>query len=357
MEKLTGRIFDKNHLCEHKKRAHTCVYEKKVVPLRPKLSLYTRMSTKKQIVLLVILLIAGNISVMGQYRRRGGLADGDHYHFGYISGHVGYSILDTHATGVMPMGKVGGGVGIGYEYRNSGLWANVGMQFSMHRSELRLDPYTVEHAGEMRLTSSDILSGTMLYNVSQTDVIEWNFIDIPVLFGYYTHGFHVGIGLKLSYAINPRSTTKGSYELSFKPSLYDAVYRNLPDRGLTTYEFSSGENNRLNIGAGLIGEIGYDLLSSLPSNSGICHVLKLSFYFEYGLNNSNKGGDKSRFELPAPNDNGKANAKDVIFNPYLNTADSPGRTVPFFAGAKITYMIGGSRTARRGFHHGCMCYN
>ena len=315
------------------------------------------MKRRNQIVVLVAMLLVSSLSAWGQYRRRGGLADGDHYHFGYISGHVGYSILDTHATGVMPMGKVGGGVGLGYEYRNSGLWANVGLQMSFHRSELRLDPYTVDHSGQMRLTSTTVLPGTMHYTVEQTDQIEWNFFDVPILFGYYTHGFYIGAGLKLSYALSAKTHSKGTYELSFSPELYDATYKNMPERGLTTYEFETKEKNRMNIGCSLIGEIGYDLLSSLPTNSRLCHVLKLGFYFEYGLNNYNKGGDKNRFELPAPNDNGEASAKGVVFNPYLNTKDSPSRVVPFFAGAKLTYMIGGSRTARSGFHHGCMCYN
>ena len=209
----------------------------------------------------------------------------------------------------------------------------------------------------MRLTGTTILEGTMHYNVDQTDVIEWNFFDVPILFGYYTHGFHFGAGVKISYALSANSRTKGTYELTFTPDLYDATYSNIPDRGLTTYTFENVQANKLNVGASLIGEIGYDLLSSMPSNSSLCHVLKLSFYIEYGLNNFNKGGDNDRFELPKPNDKGEAQAKDITFNAYLNTAESPNRVVPFFAGAKLTYMIGGSRTARRGFHHGCMCYN
>lgn len=313
---------------------------------------------RTQIVILAAIMLLSAIPSWGQYRRRrGGLADGDHFHFGYVSGHVGYSILDTRATGVMPAGSVGGGVGIGYEYRNSGLWANIGVQYSMHRSSLKLDPYVIEHKGYMR-DGAMKRNGMFLYDVEQTDLIEWNFIDVPILFGYYTHGFHIGAGLKLSYAINANSRTKGTYNLRFKPSDYQIdAYENMPERGLTVYEFENVQPNRLNINCGLIGEIGYDLLSSAPAYGSICHVLKLSFYFEYGLNNSNKGGDKQRFELPAPDDKGEAKAKDVVFNPYLNTEASPVRTVPFFAGAKLTYMIGGSRTARSGFHHGCMCYN
>ena len=295
----------------------------------------------------------------GQYRgrRRGGLAEGDHYHFGYVSGHVGYSILDTHAKGVMPAGNVGGGVGLGYEYRNSGLWANVGLQLSFHRSTLKLDPYTTDYPGILKNGNTDI-NGTLHYNINQKDIIEWNFVDVPILFGYYTHGFHVGAGIKLSYALNGKSKTAGTYELTFSPTLFQTEpWANMPDRGLTEYKFETIQNNRINVGASLIGEIGYDLLSSLPTHSRLCHILKLSFYFEYGLNNYNKGGDKERFELPPFDDDGHARAKEVVLNSFLNTEASPARTVPFFAGAKLTYLIGGSRTARAGFHKGCMCYN
>ena len=315
---------------------------------------------KKHSIILFGFLLLGVILSDAQaqaYRRRGGgLAAGDHYHFGYVSGHVGYSLLDTRAKGVVPVGKVGGGFGLGYEYRNSGLWANLGVQFSMHRSKLQFDPYTISHEGKLR-DGNLMREGILLYDVKQVDEIQWNFIDVPILFGYYTHGFHVGAGIKVSYALNPKSATTGTYNLRFHEEITDAILENLPDRGLKEYPFGSSQANRLNVGASLIGEIGYDLLSSMPSSSRLCHVMKLSFYFEYGLNNYNKGDEKARFELPSPNDKGEAPATGVVFNAYLNTADGSARTVPFIAGVKLTYMIGGSRTARSGFHHGCMCYN
>ena len=320
---------------------------------------------KKVVFALMAVLLVSQPS-WGQYRgrRRGGLADGDHYHFGYISGHVGYSILDSHSKGVMPAGNAAGGFGVGYEYRNSGLWANVGLQMSFHRSRLKLDPYTTDHPGKLLVGTDDLgkpkyLDGTLHYTITQKDVIEWNFLDVPILFGYYTHGFHVGAGIKLSYALKGTSKSTGNYSLTFSPDLFQTEpWENMPDRGLTDYAFETKQDNRINVGASLIGEIGYDLLSSVPTNSRLCHVMKLSFYFEYGLNNFNKGGDKQRFELPAFDDDGHARAKDVVLNSFLNTEASPARTVPFFAGAKITYLIGGSKTARSGgFHRGCMCYN
>ena len=322
-----------------------------------------------RMMVLLLVMMTGILPSWGQYRRKGGLADGDHYHFGYVSGHVGYSMLSMHGVGVMPTGNVGGGVGFGYEYRNSGLWANIGLQLSFHRSQLNRDPYSTythnsdpnydpfEDPNNEPYIGLDMQgkSALFIYDVNQTDEIEWNFIDVPILFGYYTHGFHFGAGLKLSYALSARSRTRGSYELkAMNEDYYPVIFQDKPEVGYTTYPIQSNiQDNRLNIGVGLIGEIGYDLLSSAPFNSRICHVLKLSFYFEYGLNNLAKGNESTMRSLEV----NRQDVRQATINPYLNTIDSPGRTVPFFAGAKITYLIGGSRTARSGFHHGCMCYN
>lgn len=277
-----------------------------------------------------------------------GILDGDNYHFGYVSALVGYSMLDSHSAGLMSVGACGGGIGVGYEFRNSGLWTNLGLQLSFHRSSLNLDPYTIDYEG----LDTQGKAATLHYRINQKDNIEWNFLDVPILVGYYTHGFHVGAGLKLSYALSPKTHSVGTYNLSATNHDLSVTFSNMPEHGYTDYPFNSQQDNRLNIGVGLIGEIGYDLLSSMPSMSRLCHVLKLSFYFEYGLNNIAKEWETPQSAIvPEQRDATKAQVY-----PYLNTLSTAQRIVPFFAGAKITYMIGGSRTARSGFHHGCMCY-
>jgi len=316
----------------------------------------TLTSAQAMRLVLALVMLLTTLPTWGQYRRRGGLADSDHYHFGYVSGHMGYSMLVSHAVGVMPSGGFGGGVGLGYEYRNSGLWANIGLQFSFHRSSLRIDEYnTMNEADQDYYRGYDTQGRAAIfhYRVNQTDKIEWNFLDVPVLFGYYTHGFHFGAGVKLSYAISSRTRATGIYNLSATNENYNVIFADKPEEGYRDYAFDSKDANRLNIGASILGEIGYDLLSSAPFNSSICHVLKLSFYIEYGLNNLAKGNE-TLVRLVEKNGN---LANQVKINPYLNTVSAPSRTVPFFTGVKFTYLIGGSRTARRGFHHGCMCYN
>jgi hypothetical protein len=287
--------------------------------------------------------------------------DGDDFHFGYISGSVGYSMLQTRLPNVMPHGAVGGAVGAGYEFRNSGLWANIGVQFSFHRSKLMIDEYTREITADpdnnRYVFDTQGKEVTLRYRVNQTDEIEWNYLDVPLMVGYYIRGFHIGGGIKISYAINPQTRSKGTYELSGIYDAYPTPFSDMPERGYTTYEFENKVANQLNVGASLIGEIGYDLLSSMPTRSRICNVLKLAFYFEYGLNSQIRKRDTPQESIVTMTNSSVNPATQMIVNPYMNTFTEAGRTVPFFTGVKLTYMIGGSRTARVGMHHGCMCYN
>ena len=317
-----------------------------------------RQKTSQRPVLRMLLIVVGMIlavSAQGQSwkRHHSAFEDGDDFHFGYISGSVGYSMLQTTIQNAMPEGNVGGAVGLGYEFRNSGLWANLGVQMSFHRSSLLVDPYTVSKPGQDTQGKAVMLQ----YRVKQTDKIEWNYIDVPLMAGYYVRGFHIGAGIKISYALNPKTTSSGTYNLGGLYDGYDKVIENV-GHGYQEYEFKNTVKNQLNVGVSLIGEIGYDLLSSMPTRSRICHVLKLAFYFEYGLNTQLRGWDGAPQERVAPNSTALPTpATNVTINPYLNTFDPPKRAVPFFTGVKLTYMIGGSRTARVGMHHGCMCYN
>lgn len=303
----------------------------------------------------VILFSIVPVNAQTWQRRRGSSQRADDYHFGYISGSVGYSMLHTQITGAMPKGSVGGAVGIGYEFRNSGFWANVGAQMSFHRSTLAIDEYSRSYPG--RDTQGKEV--TLIYRINQTDELQWNYIDVPIMAGYYVRGFHIGAGVKISYALNPKTRSYGIYNVSGKYEQYAEPFVNMPDRGYTDYEYNNVNVNQLNVGASLIGEIGYDLLSSVPTSSRFCNVLKLAFYIEYGLNNQLRKWDVPQ-EPIQPKNTGAAYVPidQVSINPHVNTFAKPARTVPFFTGVKLTYMIGGSRTARvGGIHHGCMCYN
>ena len=311
---------------------------------------------------LVVLVAAPMSARRGYY----GASASDNYHFGYISGTVGYSMLQTRMTSVLPKGNVGGAIGAGYEFRNSGFWTSVGVQLSFHRSSLIIDEYNTRNEADQspyRGFDTQGHSTTFHYRVNQVDEMNWNFLDVPIIFGYYVKGFHLGAGIKVSYALNPKTHSFGTYNLSATNDHYNVTFEDMPDRGYTDYRFDNKYDNHLNVGVSAIGEIGYDLLSKARVRSSMCHVLRMSFYFEYGINNYLREWDGAGRRVMIPTDaaTGKPTedgARNAIINPYINTFTNPARTVPFYTGVKLTYMIGGNphmhqSSAREG---GCMCY-
>lgn len=274
----------------------------------------------------------------------------DNYHFGYITGGVGYTSLQEEVPDLTPIGGVGGFVGLGYEFRKDGFWMSVGAQLNFHESEADLENYREDHSGYDTQGKEVMLH----YSIKERDRQRWRFVEIPIMAGWYFHGFHIGIGPKISYAIDSRSTSGGEYTLSATNELYGIEFKDMPERGYTTYPFEGEHKCTLRPLVSLVGEIGYDVLSSVPTRSTVCHVLKVGFYFEYGLNNLVTPVSTNKRLIINPND-----ATDVTVNPYFASGMTERyRVVPFFTGVKLTYLIGGSRTARSGgFHTGCHCYN
>lgn len=326
-------------------------------------NIHTRMINKqlsftavqRLILIGLVVLLAAPMNARSSYGR-GGMDAYGNYHFGYISGTVGYSMLHTNITSALPQGNLGGAAGIGYEFRNSGLWASVGIQLSFHRSSLIIDEYNTRNEPDQTPYRGYDTQGhktTFHYRVNQVDELQWNFLDVPLMFGYYVKGFHFGAGIKVSYALNPYSRTKGTYNLSATNDNYDVTFEDMPDRGYTDYAFDQTYQNRLNVGVGLLGEIGYDLLSKARQSGGMNHILKLSFYVEYGLNNHLRDWDSAEKRV-APNPD---NMRNASIYPYLNTFAHPTRTVPFYTGIKLTYLIGGNPNIKYSSSHtGCMCY-
>ena len=303
------------------------------------------------VLIAVIYAMPANAQYKTNVRNKGGYTSGgDNYHFAYISGGVGYSALECADPALTTRGGAGGFIGAGYEFRLHGLWLSAGAQMSFHNSEAGLGSYRIDRAG-YDTQGKEVM---FHYNIEERDLQDWKFVEIPIMIGWYFHGFHIGAGPKVGYAIDSRVTAYGTYELSGTNELYGIEFRNMPEQGYTTYDYLNKENKaELNTLVSLVGEVGYDLLSSVPTRSSICHVLKVAFYFEYGLNNLVKPvATSNRTEF-------SNNATKIKVNPYLASGmTEPYRIVPYFTGVKFTYLIGGSKGYRAGgFHKGCHCYN
>ena len=311
-----------------------------------------RMKWVKYIV--VIAMLAGSIlPANARYFRRAGNVSGlggDNYHFGYICGGLGYTSLQEAVPDFTPSGNLGGLVGFGYEFRNNSLWVSAGLQLEFHRSHATLDTYKYNHSGYDTQGKEVMLH----YTIEEQDQQKWQFIEIPIMVGWYFKGFYVGAGPKIGYSLNSSIVATGTYELSATNELYNIEFKNMPDHGYTTYEFEGEHVASLKPMISLIGEIGYDVLSAVPTRSQLCHVLKVGFYFEYGLNSMVEPvSTNTRIAIDPKN------ATSVQINPYLASGMTEKyRVVPFYTGVKVTYLVGGSRTARAsGYHRGCNCYN
>ena len=314
-----------------------------------KLKLFTMRRIHLTIIIISLLAV---LPADAQYYRRNGAygSHGDNYHFGYISGGAGYTSLQCDVPDLTPKGGVGGLVGFGYEFRNNGLWLSVGVQAGFHRSRAILESFREDINGYDTQGKEAVLH----YDVKEKDTHRWIFVEIPLEVGYYFHGFHIGAGPKIGYPLSSRVNATGTYELSATNELYGIEFHDMPDHGYTTYDFNSNSKASLRPLFSIVGEVGYDVLSSVPTRSRICHILNISFYFEYGLNSLvSPVSSNKRLDID-PN-----NATSVKVNPYFAAGMTDKyRVVPYFTGVKVTYLIGGSKTARAGgYHKGCQCYN
>lgn len=273
----------------------------------------------------------------------------DNYHFGYVSAGLGYTSLSYKSGDISVKGDIGYLAGLGYEFRRHHLWVSAGLQFQRLGSELDLKQYSyVPTVGGMDNLGRRVKE--YRYTVNQHDKQNWMTLDIPLMVGYYNNGFYMGAGFKVAFPVHSTGTVTGTYDID---AIYDRYVGTITDMHYyKTYPYEGqADSYSLRPMFSIIGEIGYDFLALLTTNSHICHVLKLGLYFEYGLR-SVKTSPLAESLTINPD-----NITDVVINPYFATESGTGKwTVPYLVGAKLTYMIGGSRSATATWHKGCQCY-
>ena len=296
----------------------------------------------------LLLLFIVPVGLMAQYKSRT-----DNYHFVFISLSGGYSSFADNISEVSAYGGFGAAAGFGYEFRHEGFWMNVGGQFRLHNSGANVDEYVLSLEGLD--TQAERKPVTLQYRFHQHDEHHLTSIDIPVMFGYYYQGFYLGAGGKASIAMSSVMNTQGDFDLRY---IYPQ-YVDMPTPPADNSVFSSSSKVNLNVGGSLIGEVGYDILATQRTRGNVCNILKIGFYFEYGINSivSNAVGTP-RISFPYTNENGETIATRPEVKPYYAAEMTNARVVPYYLGAKITYMFGGSRTGATGtWHRGCQCYD
>lgn len=323
---------------------------------------------KKTLLLTVVLLCLPGL-MAGQARWRKKTDKHDDYHFMYASFGVGYSSLTAPQVKGTIQGDYGALVGAGYEFRHGGFWMSVGGQVSEMNNRIHLEPYTfgsfdpsegITIPGVIEKADHTTANVLMQYEIMQTDQNRWHMGEVPIMLGLYKQGFYIGAGVKVGFAFKSSSTAMADYTVKYQ---FDR-YVGHPDFGYSdqVYGYSHKLEANFRPQVAIIGEVGYDILSLIPTRSLYCHVLKVGFYWEAGVT-SMRQKDITYMEQNMIWQNPATNRKEVMINPYLMSKIPDGNAnkemvAPFLTGVKITYMFGGSRTGSHGtMHKGCQCYN
>lgn len=298
----------------------------------------------KRLLIIVMAFLSLAVSAKNRYSIKE-----DNYHFGYVSVGGGYTSLSSRSDAISIKGGLGYQFGLGYEFRKHGFWINAGLQLQNLSSSLTVQEHQyVSPTGGMDHYGNEVKE--YRYTINQQDKQNWKTLDIPIMAGYYTNGFYVGAGLKFAFPIHNTSTISGSYDIDAVYERYDGIVSDM--LYYKTYPYESKSNSySIRPMFSVLGEIGYDVLSSMGNNGRICHVLKIGLYAEYGIKSLQTSPLIESLTI------NPKNITDVVINPYLTSeASAKHWTVPYFVGLKITYMIGGSRSATSTWHKGCQCY-
>lgn len=310
---------------------------------------------------LLFVLFTASLAIAGNRHVVRGVGHGD-YHFGYVSVSGGYTSLSQNVENVTTKGSWGALLGAGYEFRMSNGWCSVGVQFMQEQSTTTPDEYVFNtpYGGVDNQVPPQRIE-YFQYTIRQTDQQLWRTVDIPLMAGYYNSGFYVGAGMKVGFSVGSSITTGGQYDLGAKYEKYAGILRNV--NIYRTYEAADQKYDcKLRPQFSLIGEVGYDLLSSMMSNSTVCHMLKIGFYAECGLRSVRPVDSLDPIQLQGMNmaDAALTNTdvtKAHMTPYYLSTQTEGKKVMPFYVGVKLTYLIGGSWSTTRTWHKGCQCYD
>jgi len=275
------------------------------------------------------------------------------YNFGYVSLGGGYTSLSQNVADVSTKGGLALLGGIGYEFRCKKFWLSVGAQYMMERSTTTVGTHHMYRPGKDNQDPPQDV--TFHYLIDQVDKQDWRTVDIPVMLGYYNSGFYVGAGAKVGFSLGSTITSTGSYELRGQYAKYVGEWKNV--NFYTTYQAKENKvKSALSPQVAIIGEAGYDVLATLRNKDRHCNILKVGFYFEYGLRSARPTDTVD--PLSFNKENGLEIANEAVINPYYMTSDTKDNKIaPYMVGVKLTYMIGGNPYDSKTTHRGCHCYH
>lgn len=307
---------------------------------------------KKNKLLTLLFLIVIHSSTFAYTRHSNFSPKSDYYHFLYVSAAGGYSSLhEINKGNFSTYGDFGGLLGLGYEMRVNNFWISAGadVELLQYKSVMN-SPYKLQHDALDTQGKAIVMN----YEISnQIDQSRFVYANMPIMVGGYYNMFYAGAGVKVGFPIKTTTSTRVNYSTSGTYSQYIEDFEEMGNHFYWNYDTLTNTNINPNMNVAIIGEIGVDVLANIQSHSAYCHILKVGFYFEYGVLPMMNQTLQSMERVNFPSNN----ATILTANPHYLWKDASYTTHPYFVGLKLTYMFGGNKRQNSGVHHhGCMCY-
>jgi len=260
----------------------------------------------------------------------------DYVSFG-LSG--GYSTLVGSYSGMDVYGGFGGGMHLGYEYREGKFWLGALSEFQYVSSNCKSDIQVADV--RFRDTSDEV--GTMHYEMNSRlrEMQNFGIGSLCLMLGYSeaTHvdgGFYAGAGVKVGCKFDFSNriwldySTYATYDDCIDP------YHDMPDHYYTDYHTNDTAVFGTKLNVSVVGEIGWDIKMTR------CDKIKIGFFAEAGLTNVMRS-------VPVREPWVSADNVTVVhtYSAYNREAMQYKYIVPVMAGVRVSLLFNVSRLGEK----------
>lgn len=291
-----------------------------------------------------LFIIIGIISLLSNLR-----IDAQISHNILFWGNSGLSYLSTN-TNLTPIGKLGVGLGAGYELHIGDFLLQTGAEVTYMNAGFKMKDFTRDSIG---MIDNDVNTEYNTYTghfkfINNQDTYNLFNANFPLMLGGKFGAFYFLAGGKIGLNLLGNSTTQTLVTSSATYNQLIGEFENMPTHGFYTnknekgnYQLSFKTNYSMSCEFGVyLG--GAQVVKSNKKSETQC---RLSFFCDYGINNI-KNPSTGNLVL---NNNGSNVVYEPVLNSFMLTSNySNSSFQTFFSGVKFTILIGISKK-------GCEC--
>lgn len=242
----------------------------------------------------------------------------------------GGSFLLENADNVASKGRLGGGLGIGYEWNRERFLLQTGVDFSCLGSNWQVEPFV--HEVPMVDSEGDAFTGRFHFNENR-DINTLGYLNIPLLVGGQFGRFYFLAGGKAGLNLFGTSRVENVVNATAVYDEFIGEFEDMPNHGLSEQLAEADYAVQMGVNVAVSAELGWTWLPAPEKKSQ--WIYRLGFVVDYGVLNVLPGGASEEMVLAL---------SDAPYRPVLNslarTSQFAGSAVhPFFVGVKFTALF------------------